>query len=185
MGSEMCIRDRLAVVSVPLMAKVVSSLFKSRIVELCASLPQHQQLLMCAAVLHFREAGKPARAAPVGSAPFGASKRPAAGAVGVGGARGPTTLRDLHDAYSSLCRSQAVRPISASEMVPACHALAASGLIHVNAPGPGRPFGHAPAGHGVLDKNVSVAIAPEELALAVQEVRFFRQILATPSAVQY
>ncbi|KAJ1632836.1 P-loop containing nucleoside triphosphate hydrolase protein [Pavlovales sp. CCMP2436] len=151
-----------AAVSVAVMATAVSSLFTSRVVELCATLPQHQKFFMAAAVLHFRAAD--AAAVKARSAPpadgrltlFGGPKRP------TGPKQGPTTVRQLYEAYDKLCRQHSIKPISISDMVPACQALAASGMLQVCALG---AAGRAPE----LDKHVSLAIAPEDLLLAVQE----------------
>jgi cell division control protein 6 len=161
------------------MARAVGVLFNSRVVELCASLPQHQQLFMCAAVLHFREEAA-ARAAPRPAALLLAPVKRVEGA----GASGRTTVRKLYQAYATLCRAQQVRPISLSEIVPACQALASSGMLHIAAPGK-RKAGAAAGVHdgGALDSTVSLAIQESELQLAVKEVRFFRQILQpAPSA---
>jgi cell division control protein 6 len=165
-GSAGGIGTSALAVTVPVMAKAVAALFKSHVVELCASLPHHQQMFLCAAVLHFRDAA----AAAAEAAPRPHPLALASGKVARAGARaGPTTMRRLHSAYATLCREQQMRPISASEIVPVCQAIASSGLLHI-----------APAGSakgGALESHVSIAIHEEELQLAVREVRIFRTIL--------
>jgi hypothetical protein len=129
--------------------------------------------------LHFREEAA-ARAAPRPAALLLAPVKRVEGA----GASGRTTVRKLYQAYATLCRAQQVRPISLSEIVPACQALASSGMLHIAAPGK-RKAGAAAGVHdgGALDSTVSLAIQESELQLAVKEVRFFRQILQpAPSA---
>ena len=84
------------------MSAALAATFKSRAVALLESLPQHQQLLLCAMVLRGRKSS--------------------------GG--GGCTLADLHASYKRLCSSQKLPALPVGEILPLCNNIAAcDGLL--------------------------------------------------------
>ena len=114
------------------MSLALSSTFKSATLALLESLPQHQQMILCAQVLRLRAATTAAADADAAADAAGAG----------GGAAGgqACTLGALHASYAKLCADQRVHALDRSEMLPLCHTLAACGVFGLgNASGGGAP----------------------------------------------
>jgi cell division control protein 6 len=136
------------------MSSALGAAFKSRVIALLESLPQHQQLLLCALVLRGRRASAP---------------------------DAPCTLADLHASYKRLCSSQRLSHLPANEVLPICHNMAACGVFGIGEIG-ARSLSRAsaPARRSAdLSTPVWLAIAEADLKEATQEIRFFRNLLCS------
>ena len=145
------------------MSLALSSTFKSATLALLESLPQHQQMILCAQVLRLRAATTAAADADA-----------AADAAGAGSAAPPAaqacTLGALHASYAKLCADQRVHALDRSEMLPLCHTLAACGVFGLgNASGGGRA--------DALSAPVWLCVSEDDMKAATKELRFFRNIL--------
>lgn len=136
------------------MSSALGAAFKSRVIALLESLPQHQQLLLCALVLRGRKVSAP---------------------------NAQCTLADLHASYKRMCSSQRLPHLPANEVLPICHNMAACGVFGIGDIG-GRSLSraNAPARRSAdLSTPVWLAIAEDDLKAATQELRFFRNLLCT------
>ena len=95
-------------VKVSHMARAISASFSSPVVDTVRGLPQHQQMVLCAAVRLFRE-----RSAE-------SSKREA-------------TLGVLNDKYTALCKEAGIRGVTPGEFSGVCTVLADQTLLKVGA----------------------------------------------------
>jgi cell division control protein 6 len=125
------------------MSSALGAAFKSRVIALLESLPQHQQLLLCALVLRGRKASAP---------------------------NAQCTLADLHAAYKRMCSSQRLPHLPANEVLPICHNMAACGVFGIGDVGT-RSLSRAgaPARRSAdLSTPVWLAIAENDLKAATQ-----------------
>jgi len=76
------------------MAKALARTFRSPVVETIQNLPQHQQMVLCSAVLLFRRAKKDA------------------------------TLGELNKSYLEFCKSNSMHALAGSEFSSMCRVLA-------------------------------------------------------------
>ena len=97
-----------SLVKVSHMARAISASFSSPVVDTVRGLPQHQQMVLCAAVRLFRE-----RSAE-------SSKREA-------------TLGVLNDKYTALCKEAGIRGVTPGEFSGVCTVLADQTLLKVGA----------------------------------------------------
>jgi cell division control protein 6 len=95
-------------VKVSHMARAISASFSSPVVDTVRGLPQHQQMVLCAAVRLFRERS------------LESSKREA-------------TLGVLNDKYTALCKEAGIRGVTPGEFSGVCTVLADQTLLKVGA----------------------------------------------------
>ena len=176
----------------------LSSAFKSTAVALLASLPHHQQLLLCAMALRGRAVAANAEADAVSRAAAKAAKEegpkpgakkkggrprkfplPAAGASATSGAppSASTTIRELYTDYRRLCVDQQVRPLATNEVLPLCHSLASCGVLGVGSAKVASRPRPAATSDEQLRLHVWMCISEAEIRTATAELRFFRAIL--------
>ena len=89
-------------------ARAISASFSSPVVDTVRGLPQHQQMVLCAAVRLFRERS------------VESSKREA-------------TLGVLNDKYTALCKEAGIRGVTPGEFSGVCTVLADQTLLKVGA----------------------------------------------------
>ena len=102
-----------ALVKVAHVARAVSASFSSPTVDTVRGLPQHQQMVLCAAVRAFRERQS---GSGTGSAPSAGS-----------------TLGVLNDKYTALCKEAGIRGVTPGEFSGVCTVLADQTLLRVGA----------------------------------------------------
>ena len=138
------------------MSLALASAFKSRAVALMESLPQHQQMLLCAMVLRGRRA-----TTTIAS-------------------NGQCTLADLHTSYMRLCISQRLPHLPANEVLAICHNMAASGVFGIGAiSAQSVSRAHVARRSADLSTPVWLTVAEEDLKAATQELRLFRNLLGS------
>lgn len=92
-------KNELDVVRVDHMAIALSKTYRSPTVDIIQSLPQHQQIILCAAVKHFD------------------------------GGKKDTTLGELNKSYIDICKSALIPPINIMEVSSMCRVLSDQGLL--------------------------------------------------------
>ena len=95
------------------MARAVSASFSSPVVDTVRGLPQHQQMVLCAAVRAFRE-------------------RQSGSGTGSAQSAG-STLGVLNDKYTALCKEAGIRGVTPGEFSGVCTVLADQTLLRVGA----------------------------------------------------
>ena len=98
-------------VKVSHVARAVSASFSSPVVDTVRGLPQHQQMVLCAAVRLFRERS----------------------ADGAAGRASCATLGVLNDKYTALCKEAGIRGVTPGEFSGVCTVLADQTLLKVGA----------------------------------------------------
>ena len=98
-----------SLVKIAHMARAISASFSSPVVDTMRGLPQHQQMVLCAAVRLFREKAK---------GQHGTSSREA-------------TLGVLNDRYTALCKEACIRGLTPGEVSGVCTVLADQTLLKV------------------------------------------------------
>ena len=96
--------DAFKLVKIHHVARAISASFNSPVVETMRGLPQHQQMVLCAAVRLFRAA-----------------------------ARKETTLGVLNDQYTKLCKEAKLRGLTVGEFSGVCTVLADQTLLKLGA----------------------------------------------------
>ena len=102
-----------ALVKVAHVARAVSASFSSPVVDTVRGLPQHQQMVLCAAVRAFRE-------------------RQSGSGTGSAQSAG-STLGVLNDKYTALCKEAGIRGVTPGEFSGVCTVLADQTLLRVGA----------------------------------------------------
>ncbi|KAL9687103.1 hypothetical protein QQ045_031499 [Rhodiola kirilowii] len=87
------------IVRIDHMVAALSKTFRSPVVDTIQSLPQHQQIILCSAVKHFR------------------------------GGKKDATLGELNKYYNEVCKSSNVPPVGISELSSMCCVLSDQGLL--------------------------------------------------------
>ena len=136
-----------SLVKVSHVARAVSASFSSPVVDTVRGLPQHQQMVLCAAVRLFRESRGGASSDP--------NPKPAAGA----------TLGVLNDKYTALCKEAGIRGVTPGEFSGVCTVLADQTLLKVGASREDR------------QRKVSLAVHQDDVVFALQGVNFFRNLI--------
>lgn len=121
------------------MARALSQSFKLPVVETIRKLPRHHQLTLCTAVLLFRGTGE----------------------------RKDSSLGELNDAYTDLCRRNSLKGLSAVDFSSVCSALADDALITCS--------------NRVREerkRRVSLCVHEEDVVFALQGTHLFVRLLA-------
>ena len=103
-GVDVAGEDAFKLVKIHHVARAISASFNSPVVETMRGLPQHQQMVLCAAVRLFRAA-----------------------------ARKETTLGVLNDQYTKLCKEAKLRGLTVGEFSGVCTVLADQTLLKLGA----------------------------------------------------
>ncbi|WOK94826.1 cell division control protein [Canna indica] len=95
-------KEEIEIVSFDHMNIAITKSFKSPMVDIIQSLPQHQQVILCSLVRLFRQCK-----------------------------RNATTLEELNRSYLEICKSTQIRPVEMMEFTDLCSALSDQGLLDV------------------------------------------------------
>lgn len=100
-ATEILAKKENYIVRVDHMALALSRAYRSPVVDTIQSLPQHQQILLCSAVKHFRKGKK------------------------------DTTAGELNRSYTEICKSTSIPPVGIMELSSMCRVLGDQGILKV------------------------------------------------------